>query len=256
MRETIFCQRRQRTYWVSESKVLRYDTAFALQIRAFRSLRSAAGPLLFPTRSNFWAPHSGRTFPPSATTALGYPKADRDCLGGWSAQGSDRYVRVSVLRITNMQCAVVSTLGKPECEDPLGEAETVQQYEICLSSQGVSNTDRKKHLNMLVSKEASHLTHASEILTPDGAADEIPQELDSQEEIESGGGPAPKNRNRNALVRTESLGSNPKETRATLRDNFEQGLYVCLSGKNRIRTLHRCVLPDSRSGLSGVCVSR
>ena len=30
-------------------QVLRYDTAFALQIRAFRSLRSASGPLLFPT---------------------------------------------------------------------------------------------------------------------------------------------------------------------------------------------------------------
>ena len=68
-------------------QLLRYDTAFALQIRAFRSLRSASGPLLFPTRTHFWTPHSGRTFLPSATTALGYPKTDRDYLGGLVSAG-------------------------------------------------------------------------------------------------------------------------------------------------------------------------
>ena len=186
------------------NQVLRYDIAIALQIRAFRSLQYAAGPLLFPTRSHFWTPHSGRAFLPSATTALGYPKADRDYLGGWSAQGSDRYARVSVLRITTIQRAVVSALGKPECEDPLGEAETVQQHEIFLKSQGVSNTDRTKHLNMLVSKEAAQLVHASETLAqvetaPDGAAEEMPQELDSQEEIESGAVPALEKRKGNGL---------------------------------------------------------
>ena len=198
-------------------KVLRYDTAFALQIRAFRSLRSSSGPLLFPTRSHFWTPHSGRAFLPRATTALGYPKTDRDYLGGWS---------VSVLRITNMQRAVVSAWGKSECEDPLGEAETVQQYENFLKDQGVSDIDRKRHLKMLVSKETAQLKHSAEMLAQvetslDGAADEIPQELDSQEEIESETGPKLKKRKGNALVRTETLGSNP------------------LSGKKRIRTLHR-----------------
>ena len=43
-----------------------------------------------------------------------------------------------------------------------------------------------------------------------------------------------------ALVQhSETLGSNTRETRATLRDTFAQGFYVCLSGKKRIRTLHR-----------------
>ena len=219
-------------------KVLRYDTAFALQIRAFRSLRSSSGPLLFPTRSHFWTPHSGRAFLPSATTALGYPKTDRDYLGGWSAQGSDRYARVSVLRITNMQRAVVSAWGRSECEDPLGEAETVHQYENFLKDQGVSDADRKKHLKILASKETVQPMHSAEMLAQvetarEEAADEIPQELDSQEEIESETGPILKRRKGNALVRTETLGSNPKET------NFEQGFYVCLSGKKRIRTLHR-----------------
>ena len=137
-----------------------------------------------------------------------------------------------------MQRAVVSALGKSECEDPLGEAETVQQYDTFLKDQGVSDTDRRKHLKMLVSTETAQLKHSTEMLAQietalDGATDETPQELDSQEEIESETGPKLKKRKGNALVRTETLGSNPKETRAKLRDTFEQRFYVCLSGVSR-----------------------
>ena len=214
-------------------QVLRYDTAFALQIRAFRSLRSASGPLLFPTRTHFWTPHSGRTFLPSVTTALGYPKTNRDYLG-------DRYPQVSVLRITNMQRAVVSALGKSECEDPLREAETVQQYDTFFKDQGVSDTDRTKHLKMLVSTETAQLEMLAQIETAlDGATDETPQELDSQEEFESETGPKLKKTQRKRVGAHRNPWLEPKETRAKLRDTFEQGFYVCLSGKKRVRTLHR-----------------
>ena len=143
MRETIIGQRRQRTFWVSESKSSGMTQHFlctsvlsgrcGLQLaRSCSQLAHISGPLTQEELS----------FPVQQQRS-GYPKADRDYLGGWSAQGRDRYARVSVLRITNMQRAVVSALGKPECEDPLGEAETVQQYEIFLKSQGVSNTKNK-----------------------------------------------------------------------------------------------------------------
>ena len=41
--------------------------------------------------------------------------------------------------------------------------------------------------------------------------------------------------------RTEKLGSDPKEVRATLRAELEPGFYISTAGKKGIRTLHRLV---------------
>ena len=60
------------------------------------------------------APHPGilpstsgsRTRPelscPSSSSAMGFPKSDRDYLGGWAAENSDRYSRVARLKIQTM----------------------------------------------------------------------------------------------------------------------------------------------------------
>ena len=50
----------------------------------------------------FWTPRSGRSFLPSCTAALGFPKEERDNLGGWSPQGSDTQARTAKLRISSM----------------------------------------------------------------------------------------------------------------------------------------------------------
>ena len=43
---------------------------------------------------------------PSATAVLGFSKSDRDMLGGWSAEGSERHSRAVKYKITNVQKAV------------------------------------------------------------------------------------------------------------------------------------------------------
>ena len=48
---------------------------------------------------------------PSATSLLGFPKEDRDFLGGWPAQASDRRRKV-----INMQRAAVSETPPPFAE--------------------------------------------------------------------------------------------------------------------------------------------
>ena len=50
---------------------------------------------------------------------------------------------------------------------------------------------------------------------------------------------AKKKRRGQAALRTELLGLNPKESRAKLRASLPSGFYICLSGKQSIRTLHR-----------------
>ena len=66
--------------------------------------------------------HSGRNFMPSATAVLNSSKSDRDVLGGWSAEGSDRYSRAAKFKIASMQTAVAPTFRSSD-PDPLGEAE-------------------------------------------------------------------------------------------------------------------------------------
>ena len=60
--------------------------------------------------------------------------------------------------------------------------------------------------------------------------------------------PTKKQRGGHALVKTETLGENPRARRAAIRATLRQGYYVCLSGKRGIRTLHRLgacyALPD------------
>ena len=58
--------------------------------------------LLLPSVAHYWTPHSGHAFLPSYSSALKVEKTTRDFLGGWNAQGSDRYSRVA--RYVFSQC--------------------------------------------------------------------------------------------------------------------------------------------------------
>ena len=78
-------------------------------------------------------PHSGRTFMPSATAALGIEKGGRDFLGGWSAQGSDCYAGAAKRRISNTQKMVINSLQQ-KFHDPLAEEETLEALEDFLVS--------------------------------------------------------------------------------------------------------------------------
>ena len=85
-----------------------HDTAHALQIKVLQSLKVRGEPLLSPRTAQYWTPHSGRNFLVSAASAVGVSKPDRGMLGGWAAQQSDRYIRVSRSRIAHVQKQVVT----------------------------------------------------------------------------------------------------------------------------------------------------
>ena len=81
-----------------------------------------------------WTPHSGRAFLPSYTAALKVEKTTRDVLGGWNAQGSDRYFRIARLRIFHVQKAVLNTVRSEEGLDPAFESEASEDFVEFLSS--------------------------------------------------------------------------------------------------------------------------
>ena len=115
---------------------MRYETGYGLQNRVLLHLQSEGEQLHVPGTTQFWTIHSGRAFLPFATALLGLEKSDRDYLGGWTAQGSDRYARVSRTKIMNMQKEVIRAQERAE-DDPLGEDETKSQLEAYLSGLSV-----------------------------------------------------------------------------------------------------------------------
>ena len=161
-----------------------------------------------------------------------------DFLGGWSAQGSDRYARVAVKTISLIQRSVVQALKKPE-EDPLGESETLEQYESFLAQQLVTEVEKKRCLNQL---DCAHQKFQNVLPTPELLAplqDHGPEEVLVPDEEDDHLACAPKKRKGNAELRTVTLGSNPRDAREQIRSQLQPGFYICLSGKRKIRTLHR-----------------
>ena len=82
---------------------LRCDTGFAIMNRLLAGIPLNADVKIQPAIAHFWTPHSGRAFMPSSTAALGFCKEERNFLGGWQAQASDRCARILKLRVRNMQ---------------------------------------------------------------------------------------------------------------------------------------------------------
>ena len=68
---------------------------------------------------------------------------------------------------------------------------------------------------------------------------EMPLTDEPMEQIEEIPGPAKKKRGGQASIRTEKLGDDPRLNRSIIRESLTPVYYVCLSGKRKIRTLHK-----------------
>ena len=180
---------------------------------------------------------------PSCATALGFEKSQRDFLGGWSAQGSDRYARIAKLRIGNMQKAVIRAIHSYEPEDPLGEAETSLALDEHMKGLGLPEEQRKQWLNLFEQRERPRVGRPTEELEQEPVEgipeDEVPTQ-EAETEVFLVPEPAQKKkRGGQASVRFQVLGDDGKQNRQLIRESYEPGYYICLSGKRKIRTLHK-----------------
>ena len=76
-------------------KELKYPTAFAVQTHIISTATYRGLRIFGNSTGHYKTPHSGRNFMPSAAAVLGFAKAERDILGGWAADGSQRYIRTA-----------------------------------------------------------------------------------------------------------------------------------------------------------------
>ena len=211
-----------------------------MQTRLLQTLSVDGEPLFLHKVAKFWTPHSPKNFLPSAAAALDVPKPDRDMLGGWAAEESDRYARVSKYRIMHVQRQVARTFSDASNTDPLHELETFQDFAEFLKREGASEVECSRYLNLL-SKRAFVTKPREEEVREDPQEEPRPDiviERDEEEEVMV----APPDLSRVQIWnmgRSAALGSNPKEARERLRSQLDPGFYVSTSTFRNLKILHR-----------------
>ena len=90
---------------------------------------------------------------PLATGASGYHRQERDLLGGWSAQGSERYTMLARRRISAMQVTVAKRLQDKMCADLLCEAEAHESLESFMREFGVPSAEVERTMKLLTSRD-------------------------------------------------------------------------------------------------------
>ena len=91
----------------------------------------------------YWTPDSGRAYLPTATQILEFTKEERDFLGGWLAQASDRYARTARRKIVNMQRAVAREIPT-RCPGRLAEEETSLTFHDFLKAKGFARSGAER----------------------------------------------------------------------------------------------------------------
>ena len=212
---------------------LKYDAGFALQNRIVSLLTLEGSARIPPQLTDFWTPHSGRSFMPSCCAALQFPLDQRNYLGGWSAEGSDRYARVAVLRIRSLQGAVIKSIQAGPEGDPLGEQETLSHLQQYGEDKKVQPDEMVSLIRNLETWQPHREPRAAAM--PEVNIDDDVGLLQIQDEDDEPADPAEhaqkRRRGGNAQTRTEALGDNPREARARIRQTMQPGFYVCRAGK-------------------------
>ena len=162
---------------------------------------------------------------PSCTSLLGFEKSQRDYLGGWSAQGSSKAIHSRA------------------SEDALGESETALAFDEYMKNLQMSEEDRSKILEVLQSSQQKPEPREDQEFQqdPDLAEESLETPLMDEPSVQAEENPSPakKKRGGQASIRTEKLGDDPWLNRSIIRESLARGYYVCLSGKRKIRTLHK-----------------
>ena len=159
-----------------KTKELKYQTAFAVQTHIISTACYRGLRVFEASTGHYYTPHSGRNFMPSAASVLGFSKAERDILGGWSAEGSQRYTRTAKYKIAQMQTAVASTFRSSEL-DQLAEADDIDSLGDFLRSWEVPEESIRRSQKILCLRSYADLERSDSPKPTPVDFDLVPGEL-------------------------------------------------------------------------------
>ena len=230
-------------------KELKYATAFAVQTHIISTATYRGLRIFENSTGHYYTPHSGRNFMPSAASVLGFTKSERDVLGGWAADGSQRYTRTAKYKISQMQMAVASTF-KSSDPDQLAEWDDLDCLADFLRTWDVPETSIRKSLQILGLRSYADLQRSdfAEPVPPDCDSAPFELALDTLDEDAENRKKLSKEKQQvGNRGRSERLGTDHKQARSEIRSQLQSGYYISYSGKKSIRVVHclgRCyVLP-------------
>ena len=218
---------------------LSYDGALAALGRLLRTLRSEDREFLIPQLCSYWTPHSPRSFLPTCCEALGVYKKERDVLGRWAKQGSDRYVRVSRMIIKRLQLLTAHTLrGRPDAAALIGEAESLSELQEflreSLPQDQIDLQTWRLHIE-LARKSSVKVKPKHDLFTPIEEQEKMLREellLQQSEVVDELTAAEPKRAPGRAPCPTI------KEQRVQALQELPKGFYVCTAGRRKIKRLH------------------
>ena len=191
---------------------------------------------------HYFSLHSGRNFMPAATSVLNFARSDRDTLGGWASEGSERYSRTAKYKIELMQQAVSKTFESAE-HHPLAEADDLDALGTFLKSCDILDEEILRTKTLLVSRTFLDVPSVDYSDSAAAPVNLVPEEFVSDESLDEALAAKEKLSKEKQQVwnrgRSELLGSDHKQTRAVVRANLEPGYDISYSGKKRIKVLHR-----------------
>ena len=231
-------------YGSCKKQELKYAVGSAIQTRVLSLLKVGEEPLFRHRVAHFWTPHSGKNFMPTAAAAVGYEKHERDMLGGWSAQGSDKYNRIAKQRITAMQVTVARTFQEAATEDPLAEAESHACFETFMVDSGVPQVEVQRTMKLLESSNFKGCPRPPPVEpSHDEPMDHVETVMDGSLSLTDFDVPSEtKKENLHTLystVRSGILGVDPKSVRNEMRLKLEAGYYLSETGRKGTLILHK-----------------
>ena len=143
-------------------------------------------------------------------------KSERDILGGWSAEGSQRYTRTAKYKIAQMQTAVAEPYQLAEFDD-------IDSLADFLRSSDVPEESIQKSLKILCLRSYADLERSDSIVPIPADCDIVPGELaldDLDEEAEVRKKLSKERQQAGNKGGSELLGSDHKQARSEIRSQL------------------------------------
>ena len=161
--------RHQRDYLLpspcANYRELRYDTAFVCSAGSTLGLVVVSRPRVFSTsRSNIFGRH---------------------LLGGWSAEGSERYNRLAKLKIAQVQRSVIKIIWDKDSWDPLSESSLLRELTDSWRAHQIDKSEITQSIRLLSSRRYSEAVRppSTELLPVDTQLEEY---LEIDEDLAEG----------------------------------------------------------------------
>ena len=172
--------------------------------------------------------HSERPTLPSLAAILGVPKADRDYLGRWTAEGSDEYVRTARRVVKTTVHSIIAMVSAKGAYEVTEEPDAYEKLEVKMVKAGLDPVKAKEETDLAKTQAKKIFEHLARF---------VEEKADKDEEVKYAGAPG------QALEQLPAA-EDPGEIQKDEHDETKALFVISVARRNRpartVSTLHSC----------------